>query len=537
MLFHELTLQTNGETLRTATLEGKAHLVAPVTPIVAGVLNGELVTVSELEMGFQSWNGRPVTLDHPSDGSGYVSANSPEVLEQFGVGQLFMVWLDADRLRGEIWIDVEKATETPDGMELLDRMRTGEAVEVSTAYFRKATPAQGTFRGKAYSAKATDLKPDHLAMLLHSQGACSWADGCGVRANRELEDAMEDENTATLADAESEAGIVPTEDAEDVTANQEQLEANLVDEDGNEDPQPQYTWWERFKAGLRENLFGAEEDVSLEEQWDAVTSAFYSQLDSGQPIGDIGDGYVVRVYPEYIVVERTDGVLFRVDYTMEDGAVTFGEQTEGSFVFQPKTNEAKTEAEDADPETEEPTGNEADDDASLADDEEPTGDDDGETEAEDQDETAADDIEEDPDPDLEHLEADEAEDEDPEPESGDEPDEVEDAALNQSRCQEYVDLVDFADANGGPEWALNLLRNQVATKAEWRTNVIAEIVAEVPDIRETDLEEMHEELLLQLHSAIVGPTPNYSGIVVQEKGKVDGTEEPKQRKRIDLPPL
>lgn len=164
------------------TLDGRPHLVAPIVALVAGVVNGELVTVEELSAFAAAWNGRPAPLRHPQDAAGqFVSANSPEVIESSVIGQVFNMHVEGDRLRGEMWLDIEKCERIGgDALRTLQRLDAGEVVEVSTGYFCDAEPVSGVFNGEAYTAIQRNLRPDHVALLPDEVGACSIADGCGV---------------------------------------------------------------------------------------------------------------------------------------------------------------------------------------------------------------------------------------------------------------------------------------------------------------------------------------------------------------------
>lgn len=174
--------------VRRENVDGVAYLVAPVVAVKEGVMNGEFVSAEEIEHLFQTWNGRPFVLAHPEDADGEsTTANDPTVLARIGVGRLFNVTFDGDALRGEVWVAVERARKMgTDALELVRRLEKGQPVEVSTAYFRDREETPGEFGGVEYEAIAHDLKPDHLAALLHDVGACSWDDGCGVpRVNKD----------------------------------------------------------------------------------------------------------------------------------------------------------------------------------------------------------------------------------------------------------------------------------------------------------------------------------------------------------------
>jgi hypothetical protein len=179
--------QTANASTRTETLDGRRYLVVPVVALVAGVVNGELVPPEELAKFAEAWNGRPVPLRHPQDSTGrYISANTPDVIEAQVVGSVFNMSVDGDRLRGEMWLDIEKCERLGgDALRTLQRLQRGEVVEVSTSYFCEFEPAPGVFNGEQYRGIQRDLRPDHVALLPDEIGACSVADGCGAgRFNR-----------------------------------------------------------------------------------------------------------------------------------------------------------------------------------------------------------------------------------------------------------------------------------------------------------------------------------------------------------------
>lgn len=175
---------------RPQTFDGRAHLVAPVVLMVEGVHTGTsgiplYYSSDDLSESAHLWNGVPVPVFHPSDEQGEpVSANQPDVIEESVVGRLFNVWFDSNgnKLRGEVWIDAEKTRQV--SSELLTAIRGGENLEVSTGLYYEMDNTSGDWNGEHYDAVVRDIRPDHLALLPGQVGACSWADGCGIRANQ-----------------------------------------------------------------------------------------------------------------------------------------------------------------------------------------------------------------------------------------------------------------------------------------------------------------------------------------------------------------
>ena len=95
---------------RLETFDGRKHLVIPVIALVEGVLNGRYYPGAEITRHPWSWNGIPVVIEHPVDSEGTaVSANTPPILEKVRIGHFFNVGIDGVKLKGEAWINIEKA--------------------------------------------------------------------------------------------------------------------------------------------------------------------------------------------------------------------------------------------------------------------------------------------------------------------------------------------------------------------------------------------------------------------------------------------
>ncbi len=174
---------------REEMFDGDLHLVAPVILLVEGVHSGSggslYYSPQEISAHVETWNGVPVVVSHPMDAQGTpLSANSPEHIERQAVGTLFHVHYDSNgaKLKGEMWINILKADKVSTGLVASIRSRT--QVEISTGMGMDEISESGNWRGEAYEGIATDFRPDHLALLVGQEGACSWIDGCGIRANK-----------------------------------------------------------------------------------------------------------------------------------------------------------------------------------------------------------------------------------------------------------------------------------------------------------------------------------------------------------------
>lgn len=183
---------TSNVMTRLETLKGVEYIVAPVNMIVEGVLPGSsgpiLYSAEELANSVNFWDNVPVTINHPQIDGIYVSARSPEIMEQFSVGRIFNTYFDAETntLKAEAWI--EKETLQNNFADVYNMLINGNAnIEVSTGVLHYENGQQGDFNGVAYNGIGSDFYGDHLALLPNDIGACSWTDGCGLRVNSKTE--------------------------------------------------------------------------------------------------------------------------------------------------------------------------------------------------------------------------------------------------------------------------------------------------------------------------------------------------------------
>lgn len=186
---HSVTANLLSSQARRETYEGREHLVVPVVMLRSDVVMNEAFVPQE-EIVPMAWNGRPVMLDHSYGPRGDpISSNSPQIHERQRVGQIFNALVDGPSLKAEAWIDIEKASVVDS--EIVSRLEAGEQIDVSTGYLSRDIPDSGHLNGRSYSQVSRNILPDHLALLPHATGACSWADGCGVRANQDQTDVRE----------------------------------------------------------------------------------------------------------------------------------------------------------------------------------------------------------------------------------------------------------------------------------------------------------------------------------------------------------
>lgn len=166
----------------SVTIDGRKFLVASATALpLPGVLPGSkgplFYPSDETTKSIKSWDGKPLTLNHPSKDGAFIAANSAP---DFQIGHIRKPTIHRGKLRFETWFDEElTANKAP---ELLKAIKAGQKVEVSTGLVVDVENVNGTcpVTGKAYTGIARNYRPDHLAVLPNTPGACSVQDGCGI---------------------------------------------------------------------------------------------------------------------------------------------------------------------------------------------------------------------------------------------------------------------------------------------------------------------------------------------------------------------
>jgi len=196
--FSKISLTTSAADtsgVRREQFQGTEHLVIPIVALVEGVLHSsnamypELALASEFGKVPVSWNGRPVTINHPMVNGVNVSASqSPEVFQQEAIGFLFNTKVEDNKLKTEAWINLDTVAKadqlTQDTVARLETNDSADVVEVSTGLFQMMEASTGRFNGKAFMGVWREIIPDHLAILQKGvEGACSVKDGCGARVN------------------------------------------------------------------------------------------------------------------------------------------------------------------------------------------------------------------------------------------------------------------------------------------------------------------------------------------------------------------
>jgi len=181
---------------RTEQFLGRTFRVVPAVLVRSQVLHNNLgwsfLPAEEITDDWaQEWNGIPVLVGpHPTERGQGTSGRSPELWDTRGVGWIFHARAEAEqespgirRLVAEVWLDEARADVVPGFKAILDRVKAGQLVELSTGFATQIEMAVGQFEGVQYEGILHPLNADHLVISTELTGACAVADGCGLGAN------------------------------------------------------------------------------------------------------------------------------------------------------------------------------------------------------------------------------------------------------------------------------------------------------------------------------------------------------------------
>lgn len=290
LTLENVTANLSGK-VRREKLHGRDYLVAPLSMIVPGVLNGSdgpiLYTAEEGSKFPEVWNNMPIVVNHPKDKDGsHISARDPDVLNSYGIGYVFRSKHDS-KLQSEGWFDAENTRRIEP--RIYTALERNQAMEVSTGLFsdKEAAPPNATYNGTSYTKVAKNYRPDHLAVLTDTIGACSVRDGCGLNVNEDDKRSLLTRIVDSLLGVKSHTDLM----------NLNQIENKLTE--------------------------NAKREMSFEERRDKISTAFremYPYKYSGDGLAD--SAYITQVYDTYLIC-RNGGDYYRHDYSMDkSGSVT-----------------------------------------------------------------------------------------------------------------------------------------------------------------------------------------------------------------------
>lgn len=189
-----VTTKVNSQAIRRETYNGREHLILPSYTLPANVvMNDGLYTASEIDAYYQGLEGTLAPLGHPQLNGAFISAFSPEGINQGHIGAWNRnVKKSGNRIYLEKWVDTQTANQSEGGRELIDRVAAIERgedvppIHTSVAVFldQLEPNEQQKATGAKWVAKIHGM--DHDAILLHEVGAATPEQGVGLMVNADL---------------------------------------------------------------------------------------------------------------------------------------------------------------------------------------------------------------------------------------------------------------------------------------------------------------------------------------------------------------
>lgn len=307
---------------RYDTLEGRKHLVAPVSMLVEGVHNGSKGPIfypnEELGKGINVWDHKPIVVYHPQLNGAPISACDPDILSTRKVGVILRTNFK-DGLKAEAWIDEEKANQVDS--RVTEAILNNEPMEVSTGLFTDTEEIEGTWNEESYVGVARNYRPDHLALLPDRVGACSLADGAGLMVNAEdlTEGQLQSIGRGVLEFLEE-----SKERKKGHGAIKDYMCSNCFTVYGVSFKAPAPTECGNCEDGHIINV--TEELTANQMSFDEIRNAISAKLN--ERVNDDNYVWIEDIYPTYVIYEY-NAFLFVQEYERGDNDVQFvGEPTE-----------------------------------------------------------------------------------------------------------------------------------------------------------------------------------------------------------------
>lgn len=346
---------------------GNVYTVRDVVHAVDGiVLNRRMYPGNELKKAVKGLNGKPAPAGHPKDSKGrHISATNGEALAAAWIGAYCQnSRYEGGRAMVDIVINGDQAKALDAGRRVIERLdaaiagTNAEPIGVSSGLFLEEVAANGKSLGKEYSAIATNMAFDHIAILLDETPAGTPEEGVGMFLNsagqeEEIEVGVLNAEDADVAKAEKSLkaaialhekhmnGTAPTTGADGEKSQMKMMrmmkaaldyltgkEEDAEQSDGNSKNKPKGKGMGGMKmnadnqpadrrndglTGWLRKLLG---NGSVELSFDQISSGLYALMPDGAWLRD--------VYDRHVIWTDSDGGHFRQDYAVgSDGSLSF----------------------------------------------------------------------------------------------------------------------------------------------------------------------------------------------------------------------
>ena len=166
-----MRITINSETAPKYTREtsgGRDYIVTKMMPIAGDtVMNQLYYPAPVVTNSVGQLDKLPAPVGHPMFDGEAVSALDPQGAAPFSIGAFVRrPTLNRKEVYAELAIDVDVAKQSDKGREVLNRIQSGRRLGVSTGLNGSIDKTAGTYAGKEYNGTLTEIRFDHVALLL-----------------------------------------------------------------------------------------------------------------------------------------------------------------------------------------------------------------------------------------------------------------------------------------------------------------------------------------------------------------------------------
>lgn len=177
----------NNDKIRRETRHGREKIIVPSTTMPDEVvMNGIKYPGDEIAASFETLNGTPAPLGHPTLDGRFLSAHTTEAQIRNGIGAENE---NARRENGMVHvdkvIDVEFASRSEGGKAVLAAIEAGDPIHTSTGLLCEL---ENVAAGSGHKYVARNIYFDHDAILLDEEGAATPEQGVGMMVNAKGEE-------------------------------------------------------------------------------------------------------------------------------------------------------------------------------------------------------------------------------------------------------------------------------------------------------------------------------------------------------------
>ena len=197
-----------------STINGREHLVAKMRPIEGdSVMNRLLYPTAEVKAAYTQLDDIPAPAGHPVVEGRDVSAYNPLANNAYSFGAFVRnPEMTGNEVTTDLAIDLEVASRTEAGQEVVNRIKSGQKIGVSTGLTAEVINKKGGKGRAKYDGVINGIQFDHVAVLLDAEPAGENTYTLNKkRSNKIMDEITIDLSALALADRQRLAAMSQTQ--------------------------------------------------------------------------------------------------------------------------------------------------------------------------------------------------------------------------------------------------------------------------------------------------------------------------------------